>query len=186
MLLMYPVSSLSILITSVLNSASDRLLISILFSSFSGALFCYFIWSMFLCLLILAASLCLFLCIWWSWVYCGPLKGRLLGIPQFLLLPQPPLGFTARSNEDLSSWHWNPRLGCLVWGWDPSLPRYHSQFLSTTHGCWTSCSTSPCISTHLCIFVPPTHLDECDFLNSLVVGLLCSSVFWLFWVIVVL
>ena len=34
MLLKYPVSSLSILITGVLNSASDRLLISILFSSF--------------------------------------------------------------------------------------------------------------------------------------------------------
>ena len=32
-------SSLSILITSVLNSASDRLLISIFFSSFSGVLF---------------------------------------------------------------------------------------------------------------------------------------------------
>ena len=51
------------LITSVLNSASDRLVISISFSSFSGVLFCFFIWAIFLCLLYLAASLCLFLCI---------------------------------------------------------------------------------------------------------------------------
>ena len=33
------------------------------FSSFTGVLICYFIWAMFLCLLVLAASLCLFLCI---------------------------------------------------------------------------------------------------------------------------
>ena len=39
--------SLSILITSVLRSISDRLLITILFSSFSGVLICYFIWAMF-------------------------------------------------------------------------------------------------------------------------------------------
>ena len=56
-------SSLSILTTSVLNSASDRLVISISFSSFSGVLFYSFIWTIFLCLLNLAASLCLFLCI---------------------------------------------------------------------------------------------------------------------------
>ena len=36
MLLPYSVGSLGILITSVLNSASDRLVISVLFSSFSG------------------------------------------------------------------------------------------------------------------------------------------------------
>ena len=54
-------SSLSILITRVLNYISSRLLVSILFSSFSGILFCAFIWDMFLCFLILAASLCLFL-----------------------------------------------------------------------------------------------------------------------------
>ena len=38
-LLPYSLSSLSILITSVLNSASDRLVISVLFSSFSRVLF---------------------------------------------------------------------------------------------------------------------------------------------------
>ena len=63
MLLKFSLSSLSILITSVLNSASDRLFIYILFSSFSGVLICSFIWAMFLYLFILAASLCLFLCI---------------------------------------------------------------------------------------------------------------------------
>ena len=56
-------NSLSILITSVLNSASDRLLISISLTSFSGVLICSFIWAMFLCLLVLVASLCVFLCI---------------------------------------------------------------------------------------------------------------------------
>uniref|UniRef100_K9IGA9 Uncharacterized protein n=1 Tax=Desmodus rotundus TaxID=9430 RepID=K9IGA9_DESRO len=56
-LLRSSLSSLSILITSVLNSASDTLLMSISFSSFSGVLICSFIWSMFLCLL------CWFLCV---------------------------------------------------------------------------------------------------------------------------
>ena len=55
--------SLSILITSVLNSASGRFLVSILFRSFSGVLFYSFIWDVFLGLPTLAASLCLFLCI---------------------------------------------------------------------------------------------------------------------------
>ena len=39
----------SILITSVLNSAWDRLAISLLLSSFSGVLICSFIWAVFLC-----------------------------------------------------------------------------------------------------------------------------------------
>ena len=62
-LLRSSLNSLSILITSVLNSASDRLLFSTLFSYFPGVLFYSFTWAMLLCLLILAASLCLFLCI---------------------------------------------------------------------------------------------------------------------------
>ena len=37
-----------LLITSVLTSASDRLLMSMLSSSFSGVLICSFIWAMFL------------------------------------------------------------------------------------------------------------------------------------------
>ena len=39
----------AILITSVFNSASDRLSISSLLSSFSGVLICSFIWAIFLC-----------------------------------------------------------------------------------------------------------------------------------------
>ena len=35
---------------------------------------------------------------------CGPFKQTLLKIQQFLLPPQPPLVFTARSYGDLSSW----------------------------------------------------------------------------------
>lgn len=53
-------SSLSILITRVLNYASNRLLFSSSFSSFYGALFCSFNWDMFYCLTILATFLCFF------------------------------------------------------------------------------------------------------------------------------
>ena len=46
----YSINFVSILITSVLNCASDMLYISSLFSSFSGVLICYLIWAIFLCL----------------------------------------------------------------------------------------------------------------------------------------
>ena len=42
------ISSVSILITSVLNCASDRLAISLLLSSIFGALICSFIWAIYL------------------------------------------------------------------------------------------------------------------------------------------
>ena len=63
----------------------------------------------------------------------------------FQLLPQPSLVFTARSYRNLPSWHWNPRLGSLVWGWDPLFMRYPYRFLSTTCGC----GTTPSESLHL-------------------------------------
>ena len=44
MMLKFSLSSLCILITSVLNSASSRLLVSILFSSFSGVFFFLFVY----------------------------------------------------------------------------------------------------------------------------------------------
>ena len=47
-----------------------------------------------------------------------PFKGSFLKIQQFLLSPQSPLVFTDRSYGDLSSWHWNPELCHLAWGWD--------------------------------------------------------------------
>ena len=59
----FPLSSLSILITSVFNSVSGRLFVFILFSYFLGVLSCCFLWDKFLCLLILAIILFLFLCI---------------------------------------------------------------------------------------------------------------------------
>ena len=59
----YSVRSLRILTTSVLKSASHGLAIFILLSSFSGVLICFFIWAILLCILNLAASLCLLLCI---------------------------------------------------------------------------------------------------------------------------
>ena len=68
---------------------------------------------------------------------CGPFKRNCLGIQQFLPPTHSPLVFTARSHRDLSFQYWNCGLGCLVWGCNPSLPRYPSQFLSTTHGCGT-------------------------------------------------
>ena len=53
------------------------------------------------------------------------------GAPEAFCLtePQSPLVFTARSYGDFSSWHWNPGLGGLIWGWDTSLLRgkLHSQ-----------------------------------------------------------
>ena len=41
------------------------------------------------------------------------------------------------------------------------------------------------LSTCLHISTPPTHLDEYDFFNSLVVGLSYHSIFWWFWMIIV-
>ena len=115
-----------------------------------------------------------------SSVCCRPFNWRLLRIPQFLPLPQSLTGvFIARSYRDLSSWYWNHGLGGLVWAWDPLLPRYPSQFLSTTRGYGTAYS---CLQ----VFAHPTCLAECDFFNSLVVGLPYSLIFWRFWVIVVL
>ena len=46
----FSVTSVSILIISVLNSASHRLVISSLLTSFSGVLICSFIWAIFHCL----------------------------------------------------------------------------------------------------------------------------------------
>nr|KAF6405030.1 hypothetical protein HJG63_009352 [Rousettus aegyptiacus] len=67
-LLKFSLSFLSILISSVLNSISDRLLVSVTLRVFffSGYFSCgflslvLFVWNMFLCFLILAASLCFY------------------------------------------------------------------------------------------------------------------------------
>ena len=108
---------------------------------------------------------------------CGFFKRNCLGLQKFLPPTQSPLVFAARSCGDLSSWHWNPCLGGLVWGWDSSLPIYPSQILSTTHGCGTGLSR---------ICAPPTSLDECGFFNSVVVKLNSISggsggLWWCWW-----
>ena len=108
---------------------------------------------------------------------CGasPFKKRGLRIPQVLQSTQPPLIFTARSYGDLSFWHWNPGLVDLVSGWDPLPTRYPSILYPPHMGLGPAGSRSPCL--HLCPSFPPTHLGECGFFNSLVVGLPYSSVF---------
>ena len=58
---------------------------------------------------------------------CGFFRRNCLGLQKFLPVTQSPLGFAARSYGDLSSWHWNPGLGGLVWGWDSLLSRYPSR-----------------------------------------------------------
>ena len=54
---------------------------------------------------------------------CGFFKSKCLGVQKFLPLTQSPLLFAARSYGDLSSWHWNPGLRGLVWGWPYMVPK---------------------------------------------------------------
>ena len=98
---------------------------------------------------------------------------------EVLLLPQPSLVFTARSYGDLSSCHWNPGLGGLVWGWDSSLLRYPSQIF--IHHMWVCDQHVPRL--HL------SYLDGCGFFNSVVVRLPFNLVsdgseWWLFSILV--
>ena len=85
---------------------------------------------------------------------CRPFKRDCLGIQQFLSSTASiPDGFYRKKLWRLSSWPWNPGLRGLMWGWDPSLLRYPSQFLSSTH----TYGTSPfCVSTSPTIF----HVDS--------------------------
>ena len=138
----------------------------------------------------------------WCWILvnglvcvlrpCGPFKWSFLNIWPFLLPPQPPLVFIARSYGDLSSRHWNPGLCGLAWGWDHSLSRYPSQFLFNTCECGTAhdgsatVAPSPCHTSSPHLSAPPTHLNECGFFKSLVLRLPYSSIFWKFWVLFVL
>ena len=107
---------------------------------------------------------------------CGPPKRRRLGIPQFLPPAQPPLVFTVRSYGDLPSWHWNPGLGGLVRGWDPSLPRYPFILYPPPVDLGLADSISLFLPHH-CPFTPLTHLDECGFFNSLLFSLPYTSIF---------
>ena len=91
----------------------------------------------------------------------GPLKGGTWESCSFFCHP-PPLVFITRSYGDLSSWHWNPGLCGLMWGWDSPLLRYPSGFLSTRHGCGTAHSPPP----RLHASAPTTCLEKYD-CNSL-------------------
>ena len=88
---------------------------------------------------------------------------------------QIPLVFTAKNYRNLSSWHWNPGLFGLAWGWDLSLPRYLSWFFSTIRECGTvpsaATTASPCLSTSVGDSTPPVSLDEYGFFKSLAIGL---------------
>ena len=44
-------------------------------------------------------------------------------------------------------------------------------------------TASPSLSAHLCDSAPPTHVGECGFFKSLLVGLPYSSIFWQFWML---
>ena len=81
---------------------------------------------------------------------CGFFKGNCLGLQEFLPPTQFPLIFAARSYGDLSSWHWNPGLGVLVWGEDSLLLRYPSCIL---FGC-------KCFIFSIMIFSLPFRLYE--------------------------
>ena len=106
----------------------------------------------------------------------GHINKNCVSIPQFLPTTQSPLVFTVRNQGGLSSQYWNLGLESRVWGWNLSLLRYPSWFLSTTH----SCGTSP-----FQVSVPPTSLEGCGFFfNSVVAELLLNSISasseWLF------
>ena len=116
---------------------------------------------------------------------CGLFKQGLLRDWQFILLPQPPLVFTARSYEALFPWHWNPGLHGLTWGWDRLLPGVPPDFypphvnvgLPVLLAAALLPLPKPChhhtMSSlpQLSISTPPTHLDEYGFFKSLVVKL---------------
>ena len=82
--------------------------------------------------LVLELRGCVWLCIGES--MCGFFKRNCLRLQKFLPSTQSLLMFAARNFEDLSSWHWNPGLGKLVWGWDSPLLRY--PFQTFIHHMW--------------------------------------------------
>ena len=112
----------------------------------------------------------------------GPFKRKYLGLQKFLsstaLIPT---GFYSQKLWKLIFQHWNTELGGLVWGWDPFLLRYPSQFLSPHMGVWPAHYTSPPLLPVLYGFL----------FNFTVVGLPFSlisdgSEWWLFYRLVVI
>ena len=104
----------------------------------------------------------------------GPWKRRLLRIPVSSTAPIPTGYYSQKLWEliflTLEPWAGWYGVSGVPYSWGISI-------LSTTVGCGTARSASLRLWT---------HLDECDFFNSLVVGLPYQSIFWWFWVITVL
>ena len=91
------------------------------------------------------------------------------------------LVFMARSYGGLSSRHWNPGLGGLVWDWDALFPSYPSWIFM--HQMWMWYQPLPC----LCV----SYLDGYGFFSSIVVRLPFNSIsdssgWWLFYSLVVI
>ena len=118
---------------------------------------------------------------------CGPFQQTLLKNQQFVLPPQNPLVFTARSYGALFCG--TGTLGYMVWprarithsqGIPPSFYPPHMNVglpVPLTPQLPLQCHTT-CSLLQLLISTPSTCLDEYDFLKSVVVGLPYSSTFW--------
>ena len=116
---------------------------------------------------------------------CVCFKRNCLGLQQFLPPTQSPLVFAGRNCGDLpiSSWHWDPGLGTLVWGWDSSLPRCPSLYMCILY-MWVWGQPVPRLR-------PSSSLGGCGFCNSVVVRLPFNSISdgsegWLFYSLVVI
>ena len=113
---------------------------------------------------------------------CAFFKGNCLGLHKFLPLTQSPLFFSARSCGNWPSWHWNPGLGNLVWGWYSSLLRHPSQIFIHHIQMWDQ----PVLCCHRSY-----SLDGYGFFNSVLTRLPFNLIFggsewWLFCVLVVI
>lgn len=78
------------------------------------------------------------------WVILGPLRKSAWDSDSTPLTQPQCLLVYSQKFWDFSSWHWTPCLGPRM-GLGPLIPlvRYHSWFLSATHGYRTACSISP-------------------------------------------
>ena len=95
---------------------------------------------------------------------CGAFQEEMPENPAVSSPDPTPSGFYSQKLWESSSWNWNLGLGSLAWAWDLSLP-IHCSILYPPH-----VGLGPAHSASLCVHPsdPPTSLDECGFLNSLV------------------
>ena len=166
-LILWPMSIhfVSILITSVLNSASDRLSISSSLSSFYGVLICSFIWALFLVSVYL-------------WRYkLGRGQRRNNAAP--LLCSSPTFQWTL-----LWDWEFLPSSQppkCFIASFEPLVSRSASPASPALSTPCCSPSLLGCLSS---LYAPHTNLGPC-FFSSLVVRVPCSLIFWHFWLFIV-